>query len=345
MSGPRRAALALALFVLLDAAVRPLVPVARKSTLFVRDADLGWRFRPSARDLWDGAPVVVNAKGLRGPELDYARTPGALRVLYLGDSVTVGYGLASHAESYPYLAAPRLQERLRRPVETVDGAVNGYATWQEVRWFEREGLRYAPDLVVLGFVLNDVPEQPQATGGSRPPSSKQLRQSVETSVDWLANHSTVVALARTAALRVRFGRDIRQGARREEAFAVATLVHDPERADVQRAWAATFADLDRLRALCRAHGVRLGLVVFPFAFQLSEEGVDDPQRRLLAYARSHDVAALDLLPVLRAHVRDDRLAASDIFLDEDHPSPLGSLIVADALAEFVVAERLLTSGP
>jgi hypothetical protein len=144
---------------------------------------------------------------------------------------------------------------------------------------------------------------------------------------------------------MRFGRDIRQGAQAEEAFAVATLVHDPERPDVQRAWAATFADLDRLRALCGARGIRLGLVVFPFAFQLSESATDDPQRRLMAYARSHDVAALDLLPVLRAHVRDDHLAASDVFLDEDHPSPLGSLIVADALAEFVVAERLLAEGP
>jgi len=332
--------------VAIDVVARPLVPLPRKSTLFVRDPDLGWRLRPSAQDAWDGVPVTVNAKGLRGPELDYARRPGTARILYLGDSVTVGYGLPSHADSYPYLTAERLQRTGGRPIETVNGAVNGYSTWQEVGWLEREGIRYQPDLVVLGFVLNDVAAELEVARASGRASSKQLRLSVESRIDWIANHSALVALARQAALAVRFGRDLRGGAERQELFGVRMLVEDPERADVQRGWEATRGDLDRLATLCRTRRLRLCLVVFPYAFQVSVAGgADDPQRRLLEIARHLGVPALDLLPVLRARAQADGFPPADYFLDDDHPSPMGSLVVADRLAEFIVAERLLPGWP
>jgi lysophospholipase L1-like esterase len=326
--------------VAIDVAARPLVPLPRKSTLFVRDPELGWRLRPSARDQWDGVTVEVNAKGLRGPELDYARRPGAARILYLGDSVTVGYRLAGHADSYPYLTAERLQRRSGRPVETVNGAVNGYATWQERRWLEREGVRYHPDLVILGFVLNDVAADLTASRG-RGASSKQLRLSVDSRLDWIANHSALAALARHGALAYRFGGDVRAGAEREELSAVRMLVRYPQRAEVQQAWEATRGELDALAAQCRAQHLPLGLIVFPYAFQVAAaSGEDDPQRRLLEWARRLGVPALDLLPVLRARAAADGSAAGDYFLDDSHPSVLGSAVVADRLADFIVAEKL-----
>ena len=330
----------------IDLAARPLVPLPRKSTLFIRDPELGWRLRPSAQDLWDGVPVQVNAKGLRGPELDYARRPGAARILYLGDSVTVGYRLPSHADSYPYLTAERLQRRVGRAIETVNGGVNGYSTWQEVRWLEREGIRYQPDLIVLGFVLNDVAGEVEARRGWRGPASKQLALSVSSRIDRIANYSALVALARQAALAVRFGRDVRGGAMREELFGVRRLVDDPEGADVREAWAVTRGDLDRLATLCRRRQIRLCLVIFPYTFQVGvARGADDPQRRLLEFGRQLGIPALDLLPVLRARALVDGLAPADYFLDVDHPSVLGSVVVADSLADFIAAERLLPDVP
>lgn len=115
---------------------------------------------------------------------------------------------------------------------------------------------------------------------------------------------------------------------------------------MQRGWEATRGDLDRLATLSRTRYMRLCLVVFPYAFQVSAaRGADDPQRRLLEFARRLGVPALDLLPVLRARVQADGLPPADYFLDDDHPSPLGSLVVADRLAEFIVAERLLPGSP
>jgi hypothetical protein len=41
----------------------------------------------------------------------------------------------------------------------------------------------------------------------------------------------------------------------------------------------------------------------------------------------------------------DGLGPADYFLDDDHPSFLGSVVVADRLADFIVAERLLPDPP
>ena len=75
----RVAALIVAL-VAIDLAARPdHFPCLHKSTLFVRIPSWAGGCRPSAQDLWDDVPVQVNAKGLRGPEMDYARRPGGAR--------------------------------------------------------------------------------------------------------------------------------------------------------------------------------------------------------------------------------------------------------------------------
>ena len=92
-------------------------------------------------------------------------------------------------------------------------------------------------------------------------ASKQLALSVSSGIDRIANYSALVALARQAALALRFGRDVREGAVREELFGVRRLVDDPEGADVREAWAVTRSDLDRLATLCRRRQIRLGSVV------------------------------------------------------------------------------------
>src|SRR6185503_12454332 len=109
---------------------------------------------------------------------------------------------------------------------------------------------YGPDLVVLGFVLNDVAAEGEAAGGRRRPTSRQVRLSVDSRLDWMANHSALVALARRIALSARFGRDVRLGAQRAELAEVRRLVESPERPEAQAGWEATRRDLERLTALC-----------------------------------------------------------------------------------------------
>lgn len=81
---------------------------------------------------------------------------GVVRIVVLGDSVPNDLSMALDQRF------PRILERLLRSVaptgvvpEVVNVSCEGYNSTQELRLFEKVGLRYQPDLVVWTYVLND----------------------------------------------------------------------------------------------------------------------------------------------------------------------------------------------
>jgi len=76
-----------------------------------------------------------------------------LRVLFLGDSITIGYGL-KREEAYPHL----VQEILKKEgteIEAINGGVSGDTTaggWRRIKWM----MRTNPGLVVIALGGNDM---------------------------------------------------------------------------------------------------------------------------------------------------------------------------------------------
>jgi lysophospholipase L1-like esterase len=115
------------------------------------DPVLGLFHRPSFEGAYQGVVYSINANGLRGPEIEYARDPDRARVLLLGDSLVWGFGVADGQTLADELA------RAWQPTEVVNLGVAGYGTGQELMLLKHEGLRYQPDLVLLVFTIaNDV---------------------------------------------------------------------------------------------------------------------------------------------------------------------------------------------
>jgi lysophospholipase L1-like esterase len=111
----------------------------------------GWTPRPSFRYTLAGSETTINRRGYRGREVALARTPDRRRVVMLGDSITFGYGVRD-GETFS-----AVMETLDARLEVVNLGVQGYGTDQELLKLEREGLAYAPDVVVLNVCLaNDL---------------------------------------------------------------------------------------------------------------------------------------------------------------------------------------------
>jgi len=326
---------------LLDCGLRPFVEP--KTTLYVADPELGWKLSPGAEDEYGGVRVHVNGKGLRGPELAFERPPGSLRILWLGDSVTFGYGVERVEETFPYAVAERLAARLGIPVETVNAGVGGYAPWQQLAWLEREGWRYAPDLVVVGFVLNDLTEPLSLVRYGGQGEGWQLARSARGALDRWLSASALVSGMREGFARLRFGRDVRRGAEALEAYDVRRLVAEPGAPLWERSWRLTESNLSRIFESARRRGVPVALVVFPYAFQLDAPGATaGPQRRLVALSQAEGVPVLDLLPILADRAEP---GAGPFFLDASHLSVVGHAAVSEALDPFLIREQLVPGGP
>ena len=128
-----------------------------------------------------GVPVRTNALGFRSTTDDQlAKAPNTFRILVLGDSVTFGHG---SVHSYPAL----LEQRLKAWRPEIDWqvwnlGVPGYNTRQEFTYLQEVGARYQPDLVVVGFFLNDV------IGNAPPPAPSVVRSAASRALAFLQSH-------------------------------------------------------------------------------------------------------------------------------------------------------------
>src|SRR5690242_8101430 len=117
-----------AALLLLEGAVRiflPADPDYYDSGKFTRHV-VGTRFHEnipgSSSASFIGVPVQINSLGLRGPEISVDKTPGTVRILGIGDSITFGYGVRSE-ETFLSLLERKLNNSKSSRYEVLNSGV------------------------------------------------------------------------------------------------------------------------------------------------------------------------------------------------------------------------------
>lgn len=252
-----------------------------------------------------------NSEGLRDRERTVEKPEGVRRVICLGDSTTLGWGIRPE-EAYPQVLEDLLESQGDR-VEVLNVALGGWSTRQERIAYERIARKYRPDAVLLGICLNDVPELQNNL--TRPPA-------------------LVAALYRRSALVRRLVR-----AREREIADVLELFTQKDSPKVKEAFARLFEEVRKLREDARADGTSLAVLVFPFRLQVMP-GAPSPtaQQTIGGFCKAEGIPFLDLLPALAE-------AGPDAYIDYDHFSPMGARVVAErVLSSELVAPRSAGSG-
>jgi hypothetical protein len=127
---------------------------------FEYDPLLGWRNRPDfsmvgkAPDSISGrVEYTHNSRGLRDEETPYQKPEGTYRILVLGDSFAYGDGV-QQSETFSEILESLLKKH--GSFEVINTGVTGYGLTQETLYYETEGYKYEPDLVMLVFYHNDL---------------------------------------------------------------------------------------------------------------------------------------------------------------------------------------------
>ena len=320
----------------------PLVPgvIEGPKTLRVKDRikpnlDAVIRRHPtSGRDV----RVRTNSFGLRGPEVT-RKAPGEIRLLVLGDSITFAEYL-DEEETYPAALERALAEATPgRPVRVINGGGPNVGTHEEAALLEEVASLVRPDLVLVGFYLND--------GLGPVPYPDEIRLPVWIGWSRLADRaSSVWARARHRS---------QHGSRYlwAQAFSARDWVNDRMAFDrvialAESDWGVAWHDyswpvveegLERMIRLGRRHGFQVAVAAFPVSVQVESRFEDDrPQRRARELAGRLGLPFVDLLPVLRA------AAAESLFYDHCHLTPRGNALVAETLAPFVVRHLKMMSA-
>lgn len=223
----------------------------------VADPLLHYRQPTSTTRRYQGVDFRYNELGLRDDPIG-AKAEREFRVLVLGDSVTLGWGVEQQ-DTFSARLQRELAAELGRPVRVINTGVCSYNTVMEVDWLRAHGLALEPDLVMLLYVPNDVVANAAIW---LPPGAEPARPQT-----WLDRVMSL--LARSWLFRLVLHLDAAGGAR-----SVPGSPGDP-------GWQASLAALSELAAETRAR--QIGLALF---FWTGGRESDPAQRELLAALRA-----------------------------------------------------------
>ncbi len=103
----------------------------------------------------------LNEAGFRDVNHSLRKPEGTTRIVVVGDSFTFGAGVKQVDDLYFKILEQKLQQEYpAQTFKSVSIAKKGWSTAQEFKAFKTLGMNYNPDLVILGYVLND-PESPE----------------------------------------------------------------------------------------------------------------------------------------------------------------------------------------
>ena len=122
-------------------------------TFDLLDPTKGWILKPNLRDMrvFDNKVLNTNSRGLRGEkEYFYGKNPNKVRLLILGDSFTFGEGVSDN-ETCPYYL-----QKMIPSAEIINMGVRAYGHDQMLILLKEEGTKYKPNIVILGFLHMDM---------------------------------------------------------------------------------------------------------------------------------------------------------------------------------------------
>ena len=128
---------------------------------------LGWEYKPNCTMYGHGYQLKLNSDGFIGKEYSQIMDNDTFRIIVLGDSFTTGMFLDWDA-AYPSVMEEKLNEEYDDVnYEVLNFGVEGYNTVRELELLTSKAYKYQPDLVIVGFFLNDAVVTEEYTGNKK----------------------------------------------------------------------------------------------------------------------------------------------------------------------------------
>ena len=191
------------------------------------------------------------------------------------------------------------------------------------RQLERRGLDYQPDLVLLGFVPNDV--EPDIY--TEKPKVEFLTEftAAYVEVDWLSQYSELWMLARRKVLRQAAGQRYLQ-------HSIDSFLNEPEKWDTCR------TALEGIRDRCKTNGIRFAVVIFPFFIRLNGDYPFQPiHDHVRTFCEDAGIPVLDLRETYRGFDGPELW----VHPTDQHPNEQAHNIAGGAIVRFLTESGLI----
>ena len=306
-------------------------------TLHQYHETLGWEMIPNQKANTYGVPVSINSHGLRDDEFSEKKPDDTKRILVLGDSVTFGVNVEG-AKTYPNQLEKLMNEQApKKKYEVINAGVQRYFTYQEIDYLRLKGVAFKPDIVILGFYVNDLGLRPKVWKREYEKKREKIMNKLWEKVPFLmgiVKNSAVISLARDKYLGLR-RRMKKKPIPEQKALAG---VNDEK---MEKLWNATKDYISELNLLRQKYNFKILIAAFPGVNQVVYDFPDATYPgRLEAVAREMDLCYIDILPIFQKHYTGD--IRSLYFRYDGHPNAYAHGLAAKAIYDQLSACNLLS---
>jgi lysophospholipase L1-like esterase len=265
---------------------------------------LGHEHLPNASAVLESVLIRTNAWGLRGGQITERPAPGTRRILILGSSIALGWGVDEDKTVSALLQ--RKFDAAQQKVEVLNAGIGNYNT---ERYVEHFLLRLTPlkptDILVLAFVRDG--EELSPGGGN-----------------FLLRNSELAVTIWTASSRL-FG-----AAGEKSLVDLYRAVYAPH----SQALAVMQEEFAKLADYAKAHDIRVTLAMVPDVHSLESYPLGFVHDIFAATSRKLGFTYVDLLPALQGLTPEEVWAMPG----DPHPNARGHAIMADAIYPVLAAE-------
>ncbi|HKE24081.1 MAG TPA: SGNH/GDSL hydrolase family protein [Bryobacteraceae bacterium] len=274
----------------------------------VDDPRLSFVHRPNRSAFLMGVPFAINSAGLRDREFQREKPAGVRRIVWLGDSTTVGWGVPLEG------TAPKILERELDAAggrfEVLNCGVGNYDTVQEVEQYLTIDRAFQPDQVILEYFINDAEPVPHERHAG------------------VAGHSYLAAFAIS-----RFDGALRLAGMRPQWRDYYSALYR----DGSPGFEAAKEALGRLADATARDGAGLLVAILPELHQINGTyPFEAEQAKVKDYLAARKIRTLDLLPCLRGHGPESGLWVTPA---DAHPNAKANTLIAACVKDNVRADE------
>ncbi len=301
------------------------------------DEKLHYKHRPNSVKHWESfgnKKIVINEYGLHDDSFPIKKRKKELRILNLGDSITMGHGV-TRDETYSKFLEIILSDSLDnyQTIQAINTGVQGYSTFQELEVLNRS-LKFDPDIVTIGFCLNDVTEPfvvNKELGGIGL-DYHRVTQAPNKLLSFFLNETGFGRLVQELRIRKLDANQMKIA----ELYDVKKMITKQVDSTYQVQWNFTLAELNKIYSVCKMKDIPVVLLIFPFTFQLNNTDIQWPQELLKQDAIKNQVKYIDFVKTFENKINNDTTKIAKYYLDEDHYTVEGHKVVAQELSKVLL---------
>src|ERR1043166_2678062 len=269
--------------------------------------------RPGSSARLMGTEVSLNSLGDRGPELIQPKIPERKRVLVLGSSITMGWGVPFE-QTFTSVTAQLLNTNHpfgpNASFEFVNAGIGNYNTAFQQKLFQHQYPVVKPDLVVLHYFISDV--QPRTVG----------RDSA------ILKHSFLAAFFfdRWSRMKLKFSGEYK------DLFTFYKELYQ----DDSQPWQQTQKQIIQMREQAAKDGVPFMVMIIPDIHDLSP---GSPYKELYGkMEKAFRSAGLPTMNTFDAFQKEFGSDVSKLWIqsDDPHPNEKGHALMADILYRWLI---------